>query len=56
MRIGLNEQHVKEILEKHLVPEFTGSKVILTVPSPEVYDKIVKEIVWVSRAANIQEG
>ena len=56
LEIGLNERHVEEVLAKHLIPQFNGSKVILVVPDSETYKKIVKEIVWVSRAANILEG
>jgi len=56
LEIGLNERHVKDIFEKHLEPRFDGTKVQLVVPDSETYEKIIKELVWVSRAANIMEG
>jgi hypothetical protein len=43
--IGLNEQHVKGIFEKHLEPHFNGTKVQLVIPDSETYEKIIKELV-----------
>lgn len=56
LEIGLNERHVKDVFEKHLEPNFNGTKVQLVIPDSETYEKIIKELVWVSRAANMLEG